>query len=377
MLNPTSLPSFHIVVYLPPSSTLAPSQSTVSMPNLDFVLDRMAVRFGNLQNIVEFGSLDVTSGRGGVDAVYVSADKVDVRTGENSVRGRWNITESIIVNNTEGSIIAEIILHDSEEASSGENDTLDSPFSKRRRGQLGDEAQHQARNWYSSNPATSVAVADARPVSSQSGNNVDTSAYDEAVSHNGQPDSGSGSSVYSENGVTRRRTVSTWFMTAEGILAVAYLHQPSTVSLSGLFINGAGDSSISLHPNYIGPFVTKNTWGQVRVPPPMPITSLDPMHQGRTRTVSFGDIDIPNAGIYVDNGLNETVLEGSAVAFSGAVYWKGADNSSVPTRANGLMSGGMGNNTLSPKEVQRLEEADGEVLVMNSWGNVDLTFDGR
>jgi hypothetical protein len=372
MLNPTSLPSFHIIVYLPPSSTLSPTQSTVSIPNLDFVLDRMAVRFGNLQNVVEFGSLNVTSGRGGVDAVYVSADRVDVRTGENSVRGRWNITESIIVNNTEGSIVAEIILHDSTDTGSTDNATLDSPFSKRRRTLPGDEGTHQARRYYFTNPTTSVTAAKAIP-SKNNDNESATSQYDEAVSQNDSPEE----SIYSENGVTQRRTVSTWFMTAEGILAVAYLHQPTTVSLSGLFINGAGDTSISLHPNYIGPFVLKNTWGQVRVPPPMPVTNLDPTHKGRIRALAFGDIDIPDAGIYVDNGLNETVLQDSAVAFSGAVYWRGANDASAPTRQNGVLTGGTGNNTLTPKEVQRLEEADGEVLVMNSWGDVAMTFDGR
>ena len=366
MLNPTSLPSFHIVVHLPPSAVTQPARATVGIPSLDFVLDRMAVRFGNLQNVVEFGNINVTSGRGGVDAIYVGAERVDIRTAENTVRGRWNITESLVVNNTEGSIIAEVIVHDGN--ATDLKPALESPFSKR--GQTygsqgysdsGDNSGHSGNGSEQGytlptglNNSTHVIVNDTTT-------DDDDEDDDDALTLDGE-------SV--ERPV--KRVVNTWFMTTEGILAVAYIYQAPTVSLSGLFQNSQGDTSVSIHPNYIGPFVIKDIWGQVRVPPPTPINSLDPLGQWRSRSVTFGQVDIAENGIYTENGLNNTVLENSAVALSGAAYWRGE---TVGNRSNGTMSSVTG--TLTPKEVQGLLESDDQILVLGAWGNTEVTFDGR
>ena len=70
------------------------------MPSATFNLDRMGVRFGDLQNMIDFGTITVTSGRGGLVAQYVAAENVNVTTSQNSVRGLWNISESITINNT-------------------------------------------------------------------------------------------------------------------------------------------------------------------------------------------------------------------------------------------------------------------------------------
>jgi len=353
MLNPTSLPSFHIIVHLPPSAVTQPSHPTIGIPSLEFELDRMAVRFGDLQNVVDFGNINVTSGRGGVDAVYVGAERVDIRTGENTVRGRWNITESLIVNNTEGSIIAEVIVHDPNVTDM--KPALESPFSRRSlhgqvaRGYSGDERVVVGGN-------TSHVEADGNP----SNGTTDSDDDDDDNKHQGATN---GTSTNSSSTPTPKRVVNTWFMTAEGILAVAYIYQAPTVSLSGLFQNNQGDTSISVHPNYVGPFVIKDIWGQVRVPPPASINESDPMNQWRSRSITFGQVDIAPNGIYTDNGLNNTVLENSTVALSGAAYWRGEE-----TRTNG---------TLTPQEVQGLEESDDQILVLGAWGNIAVTFDGR
>lgn len=298
MLNPTSLPSFHVVVHLPPSSVAETNAPSVSIPRMEFQLDRMAVRFGNMQNVAEFGYVNVTSFRGGVDAVYVSAEKVDIRTGENAVRGRWNITESIVVNNTQGSILAEVIIHDPN--STETHTTSPSP------------SQNYAKR-------------------------------------------GTFGRIFGDM-LAPQRKVETVFMTAEGVLAVAYLYQPPNLDLSALFVNSQGDTQINIHPNYVGPFVVKNVWGQVRVPPPKPMYSMDPQGYGRKRATTFGEIDIPGDGIYGANGLNATVLQDSLVALSGAAYWQG-------------------NETMTPLQVQGLDEAGGQVLVMGAWGDVSVTFD--
>ena len=276
ILNPTSLPSFHAVIYLPPSATIHPSQA-VSIPKIDYHLDRMAVRFGNLQNIVEFGDVHINSIRGGVNAVYLAAESVDIRTGENTVRCRFNISKSIAINQTEGNILTELILH---------------------------------------HPNATI-----------------------------PPDLNN----------TLPHTIQTTFMTAEGVLAAAYLDHPPSVQLSSLFVNGQGDTLVSLNPNFVGSYVIKDIWGQVRVANPAPIWDSDPWQQGRSRAVSFGMIDVQPNSVYSANGLNTTVLEDSLVALSGVAYWKD-------------------NVTLTPEQV--LESPGSEVLIANAWGDVNLAVDG-
>jgi len=101
MIDPMLLPSFHIIIRLPPSAVTNPTRSSIYLPSLTFKLDRMGVRFGNMQNIVDFGNVTVNSGRGGFVADYIAAENVDIITSQNTVRGRWNISQSISVNNTE------------------------------------------------------------------------------------------------------------------------------------------------------------------------------------------------------------------------------------------------------------------------------------
>lgn len=100
MLNPLLIPSFHIIVRFPPSAYNQPTTS-IYIPKITMSVERMAVRFGNMQNVVEFGDWSVQSGRGGVVAGYVAAESVMISTGENAVRGRWNVSKEIVVNNTE------------------------------------------------------------------------------------------------------------------------------------------------------------------------------------------------------------------------------------------------------------------------------------
>ncbi len=99
-IDPTLLPSFHVIIRLPPSAFTNSTQSSIYLPSLTANLDRMGVRIGNMQDIVDFGNVTVNSGRGGLVAGYVAAKNVDVTTTQNSVKGRWNISESISVNNT-------------------------------------------------------------------------------------------------------------------------------------------------------------------------------------------------------------------------------------------------------------------------------------
>jgi hypothetical protein len=98
MLDPTQLPQFQVVVRVPPAWLAGGNH--YYLPSVSVDVERMAVRFGSMDHI-GFGLWNVTSGRGGVTVDYVSAENVSVVTGENAVRGMWNVSGSIYVNVTE------------------------------------------------------------------------------------------------------------------------------------------------------------------------------------------------------------------------------------------------------------------------------------
>lgn len=64
-------------------------------------MDNMAVRMGNLEGVIDFGTLNLTSGRGGAVVEYVAAERIWVQTAENAVRGQFNISQSLYINSTE------------------------------------------------------------------------------------------------------------------------------------------------------------------------------------------------------------------------------------------------------------------------------------
>ena len=100
-IDPSQLPSFHVVVRFPPSALANSTSSSIYLPSVTLDVDRMTVRFGDMENIADFGAINVTSGRGGVTSGYVAAKTIDISTSQNSVRGTYNVSESFVVNNTE------------------------------------------------------------------------------------------------------------------------------------------------------------------------------------------------------------------------------------------------------------------------------------
>jgi hypothetical protein len=64
-------------------------------------VDSMALRVGDLQGLADFGRFSYDAGRGGVAVQYLAAKQVWIATSENSVRGTFNVSESLYVNATE------------------------------------------------------------------------------------------------------------------------------------------------------------------------------------------------------------------------------------------------------------------------------------
>jgi len=160
-------------------------------------------------------------------------------------------------------------------------------------------------------------------------------------------------------------SVNTRFFTTQGLVSVSYLHQPPRTALTSIIANGAGDLDISLHPNYVGPFILKDLWGDIRLPQLQAITKSDPQGWGRTRTMVFGDVETPEGSMFSGAGLNESVIANSGSLITGAAYWAGPG----PGVRNGTV--------LSAKDVQNADEGKGsEVAIMGSWGDIRVCFDG-
>jgi hypothetical protein len=118
MLDPTLLPSFHIIIRFPPSAVWERSSMLVNnngqnsddaqnippplrFRSMNMHVDSMALRIGDLRGLADFGRFSFDAGRGGVAVDYLAAKQVWIATSENSVRGTFNVSESLYVNATE------------------------------------------------------------------------------------------------------------------------------------------------------------------------------------------------------------------------------------------------------------------------------------
>lgn len=101
MLEPTSLPSFQIVIRLPPAAYARASGHPLWLNSFDIDVDRMNVIMGDLGGVLDIGRFDLWTGRGSFYAAHLNAQEVSIYSSYNDVRGTFNITESIVVNVTE------------------------------------------------------------------------------------------------------------------------------------------------------------------------------------------------------------------------------------------------------------------------------------
>ncbi|WWD19931.1 hypothetical protein CI109_104403 [Kwoniella shandongensis] len=319
-INPTSITTSHIVIRLPPSAYRS-SSAPIYFPSFSFNLDRMSVRFGHTENVAEFGNLLVQTGNGGTNVGYVAAKNATVLARNSYVAGRWNISESLRVNVTDGAIAADVILFDpsTPDHSSAIEPTTD--FNNLRR---------SPHRW--TPPPTTDAVAVP--------NNTATS----------------NSSVH---------IITTGFFTTEGAVDVRYLRHPPSVALRTITATLQGNVGVHVHPNYVGPFIARTMWGELVIPSPGQIPNLDPKGKERLREVGFGTIEVDPSSNFASIGVNTTMLESSRDTISGVAYWAdvGPDGKKVGYE--------------SVAQVQEGEEGnENELIVLGAWGDVEVTFDG-
>lgn len=65
------------------------------------MVDKMSIRFGNMQRLVNVGNWGVNTGRGAIDVAYLSAFNATAVSGGGSIRGMFNISQTLNLNTTE------------------------------------------------------------------------------------------------------------------------------------------------------------------------------------------------------------------------------------------------------------------------------------
>lgn len=101
MLEPTTMPSFQIVVRLPPAAYAGAIANPLWLDSFTVDVDRMNMIIGELDGILEIGRFSLTSNRGSFYAGHLVAQEATIYSSFNDVRGTFNVSESLLVNITE------------------------------------------------------------------------------------------------------------------------------------------------------------------------------------------------------------------------------------------------------------------------------------
>lgn len=325
LLDPLRTPAFHVIVRVPPSILNTTNPQYAYLPKVSLDLTAMATRVGDLHGVASFGTFGVTAHcRGGaVVADYLEADTLNIYGAEGTVQGTFNISSSLMINSTSGTIFANVLLNDPTlDVDNSTTLVTDLPGPKRR-------GLSHGVNY----PATGF-------------HPYPTPAQMDAAANIGPP----------------THSINTTFTTKAGFIFVAYLHHPPSTALQALVASQSGMVDVSMHPNYVGPFAAANVWGSVRLPPPLPSAKLeDPLHLGRTRLLVQGDLDVSDDTFFANHGINSTTTASSTTIVTGAVYWGYVQQAS----------------TITPMKVQSGQEGGNSALVaVANLGDLQVTFDG-
>ncbi|WRT69922.1 uncharacterized protein IL334_006913 [Kwoniella shivajii] len=334
-LNPNLVPTNLVIIRLPPSLFSGHSPA-LEFPSFSVNSDHMAIRLGNLNNIASFDSLNLTTYRGTVTTNYVQTKNAVVTAVEGDVKGIWNVSDSLLVNITEGSIVSDLILHDP--------------------------------NIYNDNATTlsSASMTDYTLVSRNA-------SPDDDGDGGGDMDVGIEDEIHSLLNCTSTNATSngtlpiitTNLFTSSGYVNVRYLHQPTSISLSAILATQEGDMNIVFNPNYVGPFLTKNHWGQINIKTPSPIRDSDPKSLQRSRQIIIDPIEVlPNSTFYTIGYTTED-FDDSPDTLSGVVYW-------ADTKPNGKPILRTIEQVQADQSIQ-----NNQLIIMGSWGDVEISFDGQ
>ncbi|WWC72319.1 uncharacterized protein I206_106281 [Kwoniella pini CBS 10737] len=332
-LDPSLIPTNLIIVRLPPS-WYSPQSPYSTLPSFSLDADQMVVRLGNLNNVAAFTALNLDTCRGGVQVNYAKAKKASVVAFEGSVRGTWNISESLVVNVTDGSITSDIILSDPKMQM--DNTTTLPPIS--------DYTTVVRRIPDGDTPPDNTDVDFENEVHSL----FNATSYNPTESND------------------TRATIVTNLFTTSGYVNLRYLHQPPTIDLYAIIGTQQGNMDISLNPTYIGPLISRTHWGQINLEQPSPVPNYDPSGKARVRQLQVGPIEIKQNTTFGVLGYTQEKLQNSADTLSGYVYWADKNyNGQIVTK------------TMDELQNDESQQSDNQIIALGNWGDVDISFDGQ
>lgn len=334
LLNPLYTPAFHVIIRLPPSLITAKNNTVGYLPALSLELAQMGTRIGNLQQVALVGDLWIQAGcrGGGVVVDYASCETCTIMGAQSTVQGTFNVSESLHINSTSGTILANVILSDPGQPgdeSATITSTIPMPHGSRRRS-LGVSERTKI-----------VAPSEAKypgmkNLSSEAESDADSAPADTGPVH----------------------LINTTFSTNEGFIFIAYLHHPPSTALRSWVSSQSGMVDVSMHPNFVGPFALENMWGGIRLPPVWAPASPDPLDHGRNRVVIQGAVDL-NSTSFHGGWKNATEEITAPNAVTGAAAWAGPGK--LP----------------SVSDIQYGVEGRGSALVaVANLGDLQVTFDG-
>lgn len=399
MLEPTTMPSFQIVIRLPPAAYAGALANPLWLDSFTVDADRLNMIIGDLSGILTIGRFSLTTARGSFYAGNLVAQEATIYSSYNDVRGTFNISESLLVNVTEGSISADVVL--TNDVSSHVDDLVNNldtsgvvfPSSS---------ASTSVEDWWTQSTS---ATASSATESSESSAGCKRSRLSVPASTAGN--------VSLEEAVfnaavnaTPLTSINTTFTTTSGSVQVTYLNHPPRTALTSLVVSASGGVNVVMHPTFVGPFAVRNVWGEVRLPQFDNEDMQDPLDGGRTRGMSLGPINVPPASLFAEGGVNTTNLPFSGTTITGAAYWyfasndtgSGSGNASArthsyttqkdypqyPQQHRDYQPGWSGTSTdrdpvwpIAPVDVQSSEEGrDSQLMVLGAYGDVRVTFDG-
>lgn len=244
--------SFVVLVRFPSVNTSDDDAAAASKPAnvtaFNMTTDSMSLRMGNMQGIAEFQSMSTSFGRGGISVDYVSVDSLMLATQTSTISGSFNISRSLVLNTTNGGIMADVAL---------------------RNPNIGWNPFPSAPSTFASNPTRRGGIPTTPPANG---------TYDPGLAR------------YLSNVTVQPISVSA--VTTNGPLFLTYTSQDPGIRLDSTVSTTNGDANVRMHPSYEGSFLVRSVNGDMQIPDANDFSSgtsfdVDPWGQGRSRAIIF------------------------------------------------------------------------------------------
>ena len=266
----------------------------------------MSLRFGQMTNIATFHNVTADLGRGLISAGYLAAQDISLTTRTSSIMGTFNVSDSLIVNTTNGGLSSRVILHNPLlKVDPYANDTATYISASAEQSFIGtfrrDAFQRRYDHEFDYENGHDSETKNQKWVSPES-----TSSLSPAL----RP----GTPAFSSDTVARHMDPNTAPVhpikiratTTNGPLSIRYIYQAPGVVLDSAVQTSNGEARTQMHPAFQGSFLVRSVNGDMRTDRDYngTVETEDPWGLSRTKLVVFNQGGNTEVG-----GWNETSME--------------------------------------------------------------------